>query len=88
MRELAREFQRAKFVEWMQTQGSLCVDHAGKLKEFVPFPFRKLLDEIVERNRVELRNELEAFDEQLKQGVHAGGELRVVAEFLVSQRGL
>ena len=37
----------------------------------------------------ELRNELEAFHEQLKQGVHAGGGLLGrVAEFLVSQRGL
>jgi hypothetical protein len=32
LHELAREFQRAKFVQWMQTQGSLCVDHAGNLR--------------------------------------------------------
>jgi hypothetical protein len=52
-------------------------------------PIRKLVDQIVERNRVELDNELEAFPEQLQQGVHAGGGLLGrVAEFLVSQRGL
>jgi hypothetical protein len=89
LRELAQEFQRAMFVQWMKTQGSLCLDHAGKLKEFVPLPLRTLIDEIVDRNRVELREELEAFHGQLKQGVHAGGGLLGrVAEFLVSQRGL
>jgi hypothetical protein len=89
LRELAQEFQRAMFVQWMKTQGSLCVDHAGKLKECVSSPLRPLIDEIVERNRTELREELEAFQKQLKQGVHAGGGLLGrVAEFLVSQRGL
>jgi hypothetical protein len=77
------------FVEWMKTQGSLCLDHAGKLKEFVPLRCRALVDEVVERNRTELREELEAFHEQLKHGVHSGGGLLGrVAEFLVGQRGL
>ncbi len=89
LRELAQKFQGALFVEWMKTQGSLCLDHAGKLKEFVPLRFQTLIDEVVERNRAELRAELEAFHEQLKHGVHAGGGLLGrVAEFLVGQRGL
>jgi hypothetical protein len=46
-------------------------------------------DEVVERNRKELREELETFHEQLKQGVHvAGGLLGRAAEFLVGQKGL
>ncbi len=89
LRELAQKFQGALFVEWMKTQGSLCLDHAGKLKEFVRLRFQTLIDEVVERNRAELRAELEAFHEQLKHGVHAGGGLLGrVAEFLVGQRGL
>jgi hypothetical protein len=55
----------------------------------VPLRLRTLIDEVVERNRSELREELEIFHEQLKQGVHAGGGLLGrVAEFLVGQRGL
>jgi hypothetical protein len=47
------------------------------------------IDEVVERNRSELREELEAFHEQLKHGEHAGGGLLGrVAEFLVGQWGL
>lgn len=89
LRELAQKFQGAMFVEWMKSQGSLCLDHARKLKEFVPLRFQTLIDEIVERNRAVLHTELEAFHEQLKQGVHAGGGLLGrVAEFLVGQRGL
>jgi hypothetical protein len=89
LRELAQQFRRPMFVQWMKTQGSLCLDHAGKLKEFIPLRYRALVDEVVERNRTELRQELEALHEQLKQGVHAGGGLLGrVAEFLVGQRGL
>jgi hypothetical protein len=89
LRELAEQFQRPMFVQWMKTQGSLCLDHARKLKEFVPLRYRALVDEVVERNRTQLREELEAFHEQLKHGVHAGGGLLGrVAEFLVGQRGL
>jgi hypothetical protein len=89
LHELALQFQRPIFVQWMKTQGSLCLDHSGKLKKFVPLRLRTVIDEVVERNRSELREELEAFHEQLKQGVHAGGGLLGrVAEFLVGQRGL
>ena len=89
LRELAQQFRRPVFVQWMKTQGSFCLDHAGKLKEFVPLRYRILVDDVVERNRTQLREELEAFHEQLKYGVHAGGGLLGrVAEFLVGQRGL
>jgi hypothetical protein len=36
LRQLAQQFQRPMFIQWMTTRGSLCLDHAGKLKEFVP----------------------------------------------------
>jgi hypothetical protein len=89
LRELAQQFQGAIFVQWMKSHGTLCLDHAGKLKEFVPLRHRRLIDAVVERNRVELYQELEAFREQLKHGVHEGGGLLGrVAEFLVGQRGL
>lgn len=89
LRELAQRFQSAMFVQWMTAQGSLCMDHAPKLKEFVPLRLRPAIDEIVERNRVELERELGVFREQLRHGVHEGGGiLGRVAEFLVGQRGL
>lgn len=89
LRELAQRFQSPIFVQWMTTQGSLCLDHAPKLKEFVPLRLRPCIDKIVERNRTELESELQVFREQLKHGVHEGGGiLGRVAEFLVGQRGL
>ncbi len=89
LRELAERFQSAMFVQWMTTQGTLCLDHAPKLKEFVPLRLRPSIDKIVERNRTELKAELQVFREQLRHGAHEGGGiLGRVAEFLVGQRGL
>jgi hypothetical protein len=89
LRELAHKLQEAMFAQWMKTQGTLCIDHAGKVKEFVPMRLRTLVDEIVERNRTELEQELETFREQLRHGIHEGGGLLGrAAEFLVGQRGL
>jgi hypothetical protein len=89
LRELARKLQGAMFAQWMKSQGTLCLDHAQKLKEFVPLRLRNLVDDVVERNRVQLCQELETFREQLRHGVHEGGGLLGrVAEFLVGQRGL
>ena len=89
LRELAQRFQSPMFVQWMTSHGSLCLDHAPKLKEFVPLRMRPSIDKIVERNRSALERELEAFREQLRHGIHEGGGiLGRVAEFLVGQRGL
>ena len=89
LRELAKQFQNAMLGQWIKTQGTLCVPHAGKLKGLVPLKHRRAIDEIVERNRRELVQELESFNEQLKHGIHEGGGLLGrVAEFLVGQRGL
>ncbi len=89
LRELAQKLQGAMFAEWMKTQGTLCLEHGRKVKEFIPLRLRTLVDEIVERNRGELERDLEAFREQLKHGIHEGGGLLGrAAEFLVGQRGL
>jgi hypothetical protein len=69
------------------TKGACAI--CGILKEFVPLRFRTVIGDVVERNRSELRGELEVFHEQLKHGMHAGGGLLGrVAEFLVGQREL
>jgi tRNA/tmRNA/rRNA uracil-C5-methylase (TrmA/RlmC/RlmD family) len=89
LRELAQKLQSAMFAQWMKSQGTLCLDHARKLKEFVPLRLRTLIDKVVESNRAELEEELETFREQLKHGIHEGGGLLGrAAEFLVGQRGL
>jgi len=89
LRELAEKLQATMFAQWMKTQGTLCLDHAEKVKEFVPLRLRTLVEEIVERNRLELEQELKAFREQLRHGIHEGGGLLGrTAEFLVGQRGL
>lgn len=89
LRDLGQELQGAVFSQWMRRQGTLCLEHARKLKGFVSLRLRGLVDEIVERNRAELEQELEAFREQLKHGIHEGGGLLGrAAEFLVGQRGL
>jgi hypothetical protein len=89
LRELAQKLQATTFAQWMKTQGTLCLDHAEKVKEFGPLRLRTLVDEVVERNRGELEQELETFREQLRHGIHEGGGLLGrAAEFLVGQRGL
>jgi hypothetical protein len=89
LRELAGQLERAMFVQWLKRHGSLCLEHARKLKEYVPLKHQRLLDEVVARNRDELRQELINFREQVRQGTHAGGGLLGrAAEFLVGQRGL
>jgi hypothetical protein len=89
LRELGKKFQSTVFSQWMASQGTLCVDHGRKLKEFVPLKFGKVIDDIIGRTRAELQEELERFREQLKHGNHEGGGLLGrVAEFLVGQRGL
>jgi hypothetical protein len=89
LRELAQKLQETMFAQWMKSQGTLCLEHSRKVKEFVPLRLRALVDEIVERNRAELEQELEIFLEQLKHGIHEGGGLLGrAAEFLVGQRGL
>jgi len=89
LRDLVKQMQRDMFVQWMKSQGSLCLNHSRKLHDHAPLKMRRLIDEIVERTRAELKQELGDFLEHTKQGDHAGGGiLGRAAEFLVSQRGL
>jgi hypothetical protein len=67
----------------------VCLNHSFKLHDHAPLKMRRLIDEIVERTRGELKQELGDFLEHTKQGDHTGGGiLGRAAEFLVSQRGL
>lgn len=89
LRDLVKQMQRDMFVQWMKSQGSLCLNHSRKLQDHAPLKMRRLIDEIVERTRAELKQELGDFLEHTKQGDHGGGGiLGHAAEFLVSQRGL
>ena len=89
LRELVKQMQRVMFLQWMNSQGSLCLNHARKLLDHAPLKMRPLIDQIVERTRAELKQELGDFLEHAKQGDHTGGGiLGRAAEFLVSQRGL
>lgn len=89
LRELVKRMRRTMFVQWMKSQGSLCLSHSRKLRDYAPLKMRRLIDEIIERTRAELKQELEDFLEHTKQGDHTGGGiLGHAAEFLVSQRGL
>ena len=89
LRDFVKQMQRAMFAEWMKTQGSLCLNHSQKLHEQVPQKMKAQIEQITERTRAELKEELGAFLEHTKQGDHSGGGiLGRAAEFLVSQRGL
>jgi hypothetical protein len=89
LRELGQKLRASIFAQWMKSQGTLCIEHARKMKEFVPLRLRTLIDDIIARNRAELEQELAMFGEQLKHGIHEGGGLLGrAAEFLVGQRGL
>jgi hypothetical protein len=86
LRDLVKQMQRDMFVQWMKSQGSLCLNHSRKLQDHAPLKMRRLIDEIVERTRAELKQELADFLKHTKQGDHAGGGiLGRAAEFLVSQ---
>jgi hypothetical protein len=89
LQDLVNQMQRAMFVQWMKSQGSLCLNHSTKLQSHAPLKLRALISEIVDRTRAELKQELGEFLEHSKQGNHTGGGiLGRAAEFLVSQRGL
>jgi hypothetical protein len=89
LRDLVKQMQRDMFVQWMKSEGSLCLNHSRKLQDHAPLKMRRLIDEIVERTRAELKQELGDFLEHTKQEDHTGGGiLGRAAEFLVSQRGL
>ena len=89
LRELAEKFHSPLFAQWMTNEGTVCIQHGRKLKEFLPLRFSRIVETIQERNRLELEKDLEVFREQLKHGIHEGGGLLGrAAEFLVGQRGL
>jgi len=87
--ELAREMERSRILEWFGSHGSLCLQHAAKLREHIAEPLRPLVDQIVMRNVAELQQQLKAYREQVREGHRVGGGLLGrAAEFLAGQRGL
>ena len=89
MEEMAHQFRRSTIRDWMNIQGSVCLMHANKLGELFPADLRDLVSHIVNRNRVELKEELTALLEHLTHGDRTGwGVLGRAAEFLTSQRGI
>jgi hypothetical protein len=90
VREMAKELRnRATLLDWMLRHGSLCRNHAIKLRAFLPVRLQNTVKEIVERNVAEMKQEMNEYRQHLEQGIHEGGGLLgKVAEFLVSQRGI
>src|SRR5262245_3152821 len=66
--------QHAMFLRWMKTQGSLCLNHSRKLQNCVPLKMKPVVNEIVERARAELKQDLGEFLEHTSQGDHSGAE--------------
>ena len=87
--ELAREMKSGRVLDWLEHHGSLCLEHAEKLHSYVPAELKAVIDQIIARNIVELRQELTDYRQQVREGQKAGGGLLGrAAEFLVGQRGL
>ncbi len=89
LRELAREMERSRMLDWFGRHGTLCLDHAEKLRKHLPEQFQPLVDQIVTRNVADFEQQLTAYREQVREGKRAGGGLLGhAAEFLAGQRGL
>jgi len=87
--ELACEMEHSRMLEWFERHGSLCLEHAAKLRKHMPEQLRPLVDQIVMRNVAELQQQLRTYREQVREGHRAGGGLLGrAAEFLAGQRGL
>jgi len=87
--ELAAAMEHERILEWLEQHGTLCFEHAEKLRERLPERLRPLLDQIVARNVTELREQLGSYREQVREGHRVGGGLLGhAAEFLAGQRWL
>jgi len=87
--ELAAEMKHRRMIEWFERHGSLCLEHAEKLREHLPEQLQPLVGGIVARNITELREELDSFRELRREGHREGwGLLGRAAEFLAGPRGL
>jgi hypothetical protein len=87
--EMIVQLKNASTRQWMNLQGSFCLAHAQKLASALPPELRDVVGEIMNRNRKELLDELNALRVGLKRGDRTGwGSLGRAAEFLASQRGI
>jgi hypothetical protein len=88
--EVAKELgSRATLAQWLLRHGSICLNHATKLRAFVPDHLQEVVSQIVQRNLSEMKRDLDLYRKQIEHGTKAGGGvLGKIAEFLVSQRGI
>ena len=89
-REMAQELaRRTNLADWMLHHGGICLNHATKLKMYLPVRLQSLVDQILRRHIAELKQELDIYRQQLEMGTKTGwGSLGKVAELMVSQRGI
>ena len=89
VQQLARELQEGLGIDWMSHYGTLCVVHANALKNHVALRLRPVIDEIVDRNINELKQQLQDYSTAAEHGTGSGGGvLGRAAGFLVGYRGL
>jgi hypothetical protein len=90
LREMAKELaSRTTLTEWILHHGSICLNHASKLRPFLPVRLQTVLDRIVQRHIAEMKQEMGLYRQHVEKGTNAGwGALGKVAELLVSQRGI
>jgi hypothetical protein len=86
--EFTAELEKARFVEWMNQFGTLCIIHAARLERCVPNRLRTTIRGIIDRNMVEVQQQLRDYAEAIEAGDHSGGGvLGKTAAFLVGFRG-
>lgn len=88
VRELATCLHRPVVADWLRTEAVLCIPHATKLRRLVPIILASRIDAIVQKYRLQLKQELDQLCNEPDSGRNGWGALGRAAEFLVSQRGL
>jgi hypothetical protein len=89
LKALAEKMEDPSFLEWMRTNGTLCLRHASKIADEIPVDARIAIAELVSRILTELEFDLEGYRKAVRLGAHSGGGvLGRAAEFLVCQRGI
>ncbi len=89
LEEIAQRFHDPKLSNWLHDFGMLCSSHSRDLEARLPKELQRTVQEMSQRNAIELTETIEEFLEQVKKGSRTGGgALGRAAEFLVAQRGI
>lgn len=87
--EISRQLCETKLRSWLHNFGVLCSRHGYEVMAKLPEDMQGNIQELIDRNREEIRVTLEAYRQKVHKGDHTGGGvLGRAAEFLVSQRGI